>query len=364
MNFPEIFESAPAVFCVENEYQIMLPVKSDCLMWVEIGGKRYCDHTNGIMRSACRVHRVCVPMEILNTAKEYTVVTRKVIDRKPYFPEFEDEVHTKVLFNPLPESGDIRIFCMSDTHNLVDAPVDAYKNSGGAHLLVMNGDVPNHSGEVEYILTIYELAGKITGGSIPIVFSRGNHDTRGKFAESFIDYTPHRNGKSYFTFRLGSLWGMVLDCGEDKPDSNAEYGGKNGANCSEIFRRDETELIKKVIADNKNEYESDGVTKRVVIAHCPFMQIAVSEPPFNIETELYGEWTELICRNIKPTVMLFGHLHRSMVITPGSDEDYYKNLSCDAVVCGIPNYGANEYSCGCITVNDDGYSVDFVKGKA
>ena len=86
------FKTCPAVFAVGTDYQIMVPVKSDVLFWVTINGKDYFDHSNGIIRSSTRLHRVTVPSAELDRAGEYTVSYRKIIDRKPYFPETESPV--------------------------------------------------------------------------------------------------------------------------------------------------------------------------------------------------------------------------------------------------------------------------------
>ena len=37
-------------------------------------------------------------------------------------------------------------------------------------------------------------------------------------------YLRERSNKDS-TFRLGNLWGILLDCGEDKNDDRPEYGG-------------------------------------------------------------------------------------------------------------------------------------------
>lgn len=361
MSLPEEYVSHPAVCCVGNDYQIMLAVKSDCLMWVEVDGERFYDSSNGILRSACRIHRVTIPACKIDKAGKYTLVTKKVIERKPYFPKFENEVSTEYSFRRLPDKGSVRIHCISDTHNLVDAPIDAYNGSQRADLLVLNGDIPDHSGQVENIVTLYEIAGAITKGEFPTVISRGNHDTRGTCAENLVDFTPNANGKTYFTFRAGCLWGMVLDCAEDKDDSCDEYGGTI---CCNQFRREETAFIHAVIADKENEYEADGVKQKLVIAHSPFPMMGMCEPPFNIELELFDEWTTLMHDKIKPTLMLFGHKHISEIVKPHSKKDYYDKLPCDIVLSGVPNHKENTHISVSVLLNDDGtYKAEYKTGR-
>ena len=43
------------------------------------------------------------------------------------------------------------------------------------------------------------LLGAVTGGRIPVVLARGNHDTCGRLAERFTDYFPANGKKTYYT---------------------------------------------------------------------------------------------------------------------------------------------------------------------
>ncbi len=304
----------PAVFAVGNNYQIMVPVSEASLFWVEVGGECFYDEQNGIMRSLCFTHRVNVPMEALDRAGEYTVCERVIIDRKPYFPETEDTVRTTFPFKPIPEDN-IRIYHVADTHNKVAEPCAAAEKFGEMDLLIMNGDIPDHSGEISNFDTIYEIADRLTHGNIPIVFARGNHDLRGYHAEEIADHTPSEDGNTYYSFRVGNIWGLVLDCGEDKDDSHAEYGLTVACH---PFRKRQTEYIRNII--KSGEYKAEGIEHRLIICHNPFTYQL--DAPFNIEKEIYAEWAELIRENICPELMLCGHLHRTFISEVGSENDH------------------------------------------
>jgi len=318
----------PSVFAVKDTYRIFLPSTEPSLMWVKVGDKCYYDHSNGILRSNTILHKVTVPMTALDGAGEYRVCTRKIIERKPYFPTAEDTVEVTYKFRPL-RGDSFRVYHISDSHNMVEMPIEACERFGYIDLLVLNGDIPNHSGAIENFMSIYEISGRITKGEIPAIFSRGNHDMRGFYAENIADYTPTDGGRSYFTFRLGSLWGIVLDCGEDKPDTSDEYGGTI---CCHEFRLEQTNFIKEVIANAENEYLADGVSHRIVIAHNPFTKDIA--PPFNIERELYGEWASMLKNEIKPEVFLAGHFHALCVEYPGCSTDALGH-PCPVVIGGI-----------------------------
>ena len=194
----------------------------------------------------------------------------------------------------------------------------------------MNGDIPNHSGDVENFNSIYRIAAGITHGHCPVVFSRGNHDTRGIHAEEFGLYTPTQNGKTYYSFRVGSLWGLVLDCGEDKDDSHEEYGHTV---CFHHFRQQETKFIKNIISNAKTEYDADGVKNRIVICHIPFTY--VHESPFDIEQDTYSEWAQLLRDYVHPQLMLFGHNHCERFCPVGDALDHL-GQPCAAVIAGMP----------------------------
>ena len=339
-----ILRFTPAVFAVEDSYQIFIPVSAPTVMWVEVGCECYYHHSNGVLVSDTALHRITVPAGALDLAGEYTVCYRQMIERKPYFSVTGDIERVTFPFRPLPH-GKFNAFQIADAHGMADAPVAAAeyfeRTYGKIDLLILNGDVINHSGELEYFDIFFELNERITHGSAPVIFSRGNHDTRGIYAEKIADYSPTRNGESYFTFRRGSLWGIVLDCGEDKPDTHEEYGNTN---CCHAFRKYETAYLKAVA--EYGEYLDESITHRLVIAHNPFTK--KYRHPFNIEEELFAEWISVLNDKIKPDMLLAGHLHRLMTVHPGDEDDAY-GQKFPTVVGSLPDLNKKTFAgCGLI----------------
>lgn len=356
---PQIMSYFPGVYAVGDEYQIIMPFSAEAIVKVEVGDQTFYDDMCGILRSSDLIHRVQIPMDALDAAGEYTVAYRKIIDRKAYFPEMEEEVRVTFDFRPLPTDREIKIYHLSDTHNMVEEPVAASAYFGDeTDLLILNGDIPNHAGKHEHLETVFKLASAVAKGNIPILCTRGNHDTRGRCAEDFLRYIPHKNGKTYYTARLGKVWALILDCGEDKNDDHEEYGGTV---CFHPFRLAETEFIRDVVKNADQEYNAEGVEHRLVICHIPFT-FSKLQDPFDIEKELYAEWSRMLREEIKPELMICGHRHLVEVWDVGCKNDIY-GQACPVIVGSRPirhkETGEKEFIGCAITLAKDRAKVVF-----
>ena len=107
---PEYMLTYPTVFAVGHNYNVFVPFDAEVIMWVKVGDKVYDDDCNGILRSNTNMHKVELPMSVLDEAGKYTVVYKKMIERKPYFPTSEPERELTVKFKPVPNNGDINIY--------------------------------------------------------------------------------------------------------------------------------------------------------------------------------------------------------------------------------------------------------------
>ena len=327
----------PCVYAVGSEYQIVINTLEYGIAWVETGGNTYRDSVGGIMRSETLVHRVNIPMDVLDAAGSYTVCFRSLHERKPYFPETGPLQQREYRFRPVPQNGKLNIYMLADTHSQVDAPVRAAGYFGDKlDLLIMNGDIPTACHTHEDIRSIFDITSAVTHGEIPVVFARGNHDYRGQYALDMPEYIGNQGGNTWFTFRLGSVWGIVLDCGEDKNDDHPEYGGL--VDCH-TMRREETRFIESVIANAESEYLAPGVETRLVVTHLPFCAECVhgGNEVFNIEVPLFTEWTRML-NEMKPHAMISGHMHFTKVVLPNT-ADMRMDGEFPVIICSEPYMG-------------------------
>ncbi len=347
----DILQTPPVVYAVGNEYQIMALVKQDLpvVMWVEVNGKSYYDASNGVLRSARSSHRMTVPQSELNAAKEYTLCCHVLTKRKAYFTQTEPLQKKTYKFRPLEKTENIKFFMLGDCHNRVKAPIAVTQYYGkDLDLLILNGDILDRSEKYSDLINLFKVAGGATNGEIPVVYARGNHEPRGVMAEELEYYSPLRNGYSYFTFRVGPIWGIALDCGEDKPDGHDAYGHTIACH---PFRLEETEYLKSVIANADKEYNAPDVKYRLVVCHIPFIR-------GNFEADIYREWCKLLRENVKPNLMLSAHYHRLKVVRPGDEWD--KNGIPCTVVIGSRTGKGDDYTGTAVELTEKNAAVRFV----
>ena len=67
---PEYMLAYPTVFAVGKNYNIFVPFDAEVIMWVKVGENVYYDDCNGILRSNTNMHKVELPMRVLDAAGE------------------------------------------------------------------------------------------------------------------------------------------------------------------------------------------------------------------------------------------------------------------------------------------------------
>ena len=290
----------------------------------------------------------------LEKAREYTVCIRPIIVRKAYFSRTRKVVEKTYNFYPVPEDN-VRAYHIADAHNNIEEPVKAAEAFGDIDFLILNGDVIEDSSNPANFMNIYEISSRLTKGEKPVIFSRGNHDLRGNFAEKFAEYTPTHLGNTYYSFRLGNIWGILLDCGEDKNDDHPEYGFSVACH---VFRERQTDFLKKVIDNSENEYEAEGIKHKLVISHNAFVHRY--SPPFDIEQDTFAEWTRLLRENVKPRVMVCGHAHELNIYYPENSEWNTNGSVCPVVIGSAIEKKKPVYFAGCgYFFNDENIEIVF-----
>ena len=297
------FTYEAVVYAVEDNYQIVFSTNANSLAWVEIDGEKYYDLYAGSMKSKDLVHKVEVPQEVLNNAKNYKICAQKMIYRGPFGGYKGKIISQQYNFRPVDSSDGLVYYSMTDVHASRKGAVKAASSVENMDFLVMLGDNISMV-DSEYDAQFANLvANDVTHGEFPCIYVRGNHEIKGLYAEDLHKYVGSNNGDFYYWFSLSSenskkeVFGITLDIGEDHDDDWWEYYETAQF---QLYQNEQTELLRK-IAEEK-PYEEYNYT--LVCCHIPIQFINSRGNHVNVK----NTWTGIL-NEIQPDLVVSGHQH-------------------------------------------------------
>lgn len=338
LTFLNGFKYDPVVYAVGNEYQIVFATKAKGMAWVTVDGVKYSDTHAGSRNTERRIHKVVVPMEALDKAKKYTITTKAMILRGPYCAYQGQEISKEYSWRGVRDGKNLKYYVLSDTHVKLNAPTSAAGFWGDdLDLLIMAGDHINWSDKDSDLEIILETAARVTKGQIPAVYARGNHETKGSKSCDVYKYVGTAGENYYYTFRLGKLWGIVIDTGEDYPEDHFEYYGTAQF---DQYRDEETAWMEEVLRNADTEFNAPGVEYRIAISHAP---ISVQRKEEYIGAYL-DKWLKML-DEMKISLHICGHIHELWYIDPAWEKGTV--LEHHEAYCGTlkrPTYYMSETS--------------------
>jgi acid phosphatase type 7 len=310
-----------------NEVTIVWTTDTDAVSWVEVAPAgsnsfynrehpKYYETSNG-NRIVGRLHKITVSGLEKATEYRYRIFSKAVLKHEGHRVLYGNIASTGVFrekplrFRTLDAQKDsISFLVLNDIHGRVDdlSALSRNVNFERTDLVIFNGDmVSSMNDEKQFFEGFMDKATELFASEVPLFFSRGNHETRGPFSVYFPDYFPTNTGKLYYSFRQGPVHFIVLDCGEDKPDSDIEY--------SELAQFDayRTEQQKWLINELENE-DFKSAPHKIIIIHIPPIG-SDWHGPLDIRRKILP-----VLKNQGITAMICGHTHRYQYIEPDLNE--------------------------------------------
>lgn len=214
-----------------------------------------------------------------------------------------------------PHAKQARFVVLNDTHENAVTLARLWEKSSSSpfDFLVWNGDIPNDNYREERMVENYFGAGgQPFASAAPLLFVRGNHDTRGPAARSLPRFLEPPGGQFYYSFRHGPLAGVVLDGGEDKPDSHPVYAGLGDF---VAYRREQAAWLE---AELQRPHLRTA-RFRVAFCHIPFWWrngVFGGDP-----TDPRAAWHRLLVKR-KFAALVCGHTHRHAFFPPDKSKPY------------------------------------------
>ena len=304
------FTYEPVVYAVEDTYQIVFSTNHPAAAWVEVDGEKYFDLFAGSMKSEDTVHKITVPQEKLDGAKGYSIHAEKMIYRGPFGGFKEKEISKSYSFRPVNSTDGLVFYTITDAHHARTGAAEAALSVENLDFLVILGD---SVGMVEYEADVQfsnRLAHDVTGGEIPVVYARGNHEIKGAYAEQLHQYVGSKNGGFYYWFTLSDVFGITLDLGEDHNDGWWEYYGTDQFT---LYHNEQTRFLEELVSTKP--YGDYNYT--LVACHIPIQFVNSRKD----HVEVKAAWTELL-NQINPDLAVYGHQHDLYPFLEGQETMY------------------------------------------
>lgn len=210
------------------------------------------DVKNAAIRTTDTVHSVRVPKEHLDN-NTYSYHSQQIGTKRAYVAVKGITVSSEpVQFKGYSGQEKIHMLVLSDIHENplpVDKAVKCFTDN--ADLLVMNGDAVSYMTSALKFKQVLSYAHRYSGGSIPVIYTRGNHENRGEYGSDSVEIFKTSTGGLYYVCNYGPAQFLCLDSGEDKPDSDWTYSGLVD---STSYIAKETEWMKNITLDEDAEY--------------------------------------------------------------------------------------------------------------
>lgn len=258
---------------------------------------------------------------------EYEIFTLRPVIMTP------DSSGIKHTFSvPKKNAKNFSFYCITDIHSDVGyiRRALALPEAAKADFIALLGDNLSHAAGTEAlykgIIDPIVEATTINSKDKPMVFIRGNHEQLGVYAGEYFKVMRHPSGRTFYAFSYGSVFFLVLDSGNDNDNEGLMFSNR-------ASRATQKQFISEVI--KSEAYQKADF--RVVMVHIPPLQTKESK----IYELIYGLTEPLRAAEVKPDVMLCGHIHAYEKVNAG--ENHYAPETQSSHAVKFPETFVNPY---------------------
>jgi hypothetical protein len=317
----------------QNSMTVMWITSRECRGSVEYGtdsslvatgrSAKIYGYEEGIPVAKTKIHKVLVDALEPGTKYYYRACVEQVVKYESYNKTFSTPKYTSVMsFTTFDDRcTDFTMLVCNDWHrNQGEAQMTKMESLIAGmkfDLVVFNGDcLDDLENEPDLIMWLDKYAKFARSSYVPLIYLRGNHETRGAMSHLLKDYVAYvKEGISYGALNLGDTRLLFLDPGEDKPDTDNAYQGM--ANYQD-YREEQARYLD--IELNSPAFTS--AARRIVIYHIPtFSSIMHSRGAYNPCLSLWG--AKLNAANLD--LSMHGHTHTFEYVRPGEFNSTPKN---------------------------------------
>ncbi|MEA9411977.1 FN3 domain-containing metallophosphoesterase family protein [Flavobacterium sp. PL02] len=291
-----------------------------CLNWVEYGeteklGIKAQQCAHGMMNINSRINTVTLTNLKPDTTYYYKVFSKQILDFQPYKITFGDIINSETYyFKTLnPKAKEVSWLVLNDIHDRPKSfgELIQLNQNKPYDFVFLNGDMFDYQTDENQIINHLLNPCSLFSTEKPFMLVRGNHETRGKYSRNLLDYYYNYDKKEYYTFKMGPVFTIVLDTGEDKKDSHPVYGGTVNY---DSYREEQAVWLEKQM-------------KSKAFKNAPFRVVMMHIPHYHSDEEhgttecrrLFGPLFE----KYKIDLFVAGHTHEYGMFEPNKDHSHH-----------------------------------------
>ncbi|RXK60861.1 metallophosphoesterase family protein [Lacibacter luteus] len=184
---------------------------------------------DGLVNANNRVHEIKLSGLKPATTYEYKIAAKEIKDFQPYKLTYGELLYSDVFsfttYNP--SAKETQWLVLNDIHDRPASFNELIQLNGNDpyQYVFLNGDMFDYqTNEQQIIDHLLTPCSNCFATQKPMLFVRGNHETRGRYARQLKDYFAAPQG-AYFSYQSGPVFTIALDTGEDKEDTHPVYAG-------------------------------------------------------------------------------------------------------------------------------------------
>lgn len=263
-----VFLTRPYLHSVgENKMSVRWITNKPSYSWVEYGeqgkfDKKAFQVADGLVNAYNRIHEI--HLEELQEGKQYhyRVVSKEI--RKFEFEDvltYGDTIYSDVYkFNSFARQvKEVSWLVFNDIHDTPEsfAHLLQINKNDSFDFVFLNGDMFNFQSDEEQIIEhLIKPCTDVFASEKPLLYVRGNHEMRGKFAQQFKDYFTYQQNQ-FFYCEFGPLLLIALDTGEEEIYT--------GFDKSDLYRQKQARWLEELM--QSKIYQT--AKHRVVMMHIP-----------------------------------------------------------------------------------------------
>ena len=317
-----------------DEVTVYFTTNKEAFSWVEVTGdrwtkpQRFATMFAGQYDAYTKENRVRITGLRPGVKYRYRLISKEITKYQPYSIKYGDSIATswEEFYTLNPNQKSFTFALTNDGHDNPDKVKTLLSKVqlNNMDMIFYLGDMISHYEKEEapyygYIDPSVELFAK----NKPFISIRGNHEMRGKLTRKYMNVIGCPNDRFYNIAYFGNTAIIMIDTGEDKPDSQPVYAGMNSY---DNYRMEQVEWLKKEAATKRFK----AAKNKIVLMHIyPKVTEANADIPEEYAAKELAKHFLPLFNEIGIDLTISGHTHRYFLTEKGECGNNFPMIAND-----------------------------------